>query len=146
MNTPKTTVSVILLAAAVAAGGCAKKSYVLREVGDAAITLVGTGSEVAVCVDAADRLAAAGIGARVVSMPCWELFEAADDEVQAAVIPRSLPSVAVEAGVTMGWHRWVDDVIGIDRFGASAPGDTVMEELGISVSHVVARVGALLGT
>ena len=128
------------------AEGVAQGAYVLREVDGDAITLVGTGSEVAVCVDAADRLAAAGIGARVVSMPCWELFEAAGDEVQAMVIPRSLPSLAIEAGVTMGWHRWVDDVIGIDRFGASAPGATVMEELGITADHLVSRARALLGT
>jgi len=126
------------------AAGVAQGAYVLREAEGAAITLVGTGSEVAVCVEAADQLAAAGIAARVVSMPCWELFEAAGADVQSAVIPRSVPSLAIEAGVTMGWHRWVDDVVGIDRFGASAPGDTVMKELGISADNLVARAHALL--
>ncbi|GJM39524.1 MAG: transketolase [Acidimicrobiales bacterium] len=126
------------------AEGVARGAYVLREADDAAITLVGTGSEVAVCVDAAKALTAAGIAARVVSMPCWELFEAQDADVRAAVIPASTPSLAVEAGVTMGWHRWVDDVVGIDRFGASAPGDTVLEKLGINADNVVARARALI--
>lgn len=126
------------------AEGVAQGAYVLREAVDAAITLVGTGSEVAVCVEAADRLAAAGIAARVVSMPSWELFEAAPAETRAAVIPRSVPSLAIEAGVTQGWHRWVDDVVGIDRFGASAPGDTVLSELGITADNLVARAQALL--
>ena len=111
---------------------------------DAAVTLVGTGSEVSVCVEAAGALAAEGIGARVVSMPCWELFEAQSGDAQAAVIAPDLPSIAIEAGVTMGWHRWVDDVVGIDRFGASAPGGTVMTELGITSEHLVARAKALL--
>jgi len=126
------------------AEGVAQGAYVLREVADAAITLVGTGSEVSVCVEAADQLAAAGVVARVVSMPCWELFEAAGAEVQASVIPRSIPSLAIEAGITQGWHRWADDVVGIDRFGASAPGDTVLKELGISADNLVARAHALL--
>jgi transketolase len=126
------------------AEGVAQGAYVLREANDAAVTLVGTGSEVSVCVDAAEQLAAAGVAARVVSMPCWELFEAADADVRAAVIPRSVPSLAIEAGVSQGWHRWVDDVIGIDRFGASAPGATVLSELGINAANLVARAQALI--
>ncbi|MEZ5244268.1 MAG: transketolase [Acidimicrobiales bacterium] len=126
------------------ADGVAQGAYVLRDAADAAITLVGTGSEVALCVDAADRLAVEGVAARVVSMPSWELFEAAGAEVQATVIPRSVPSIAIEAGVTQGWHRWVDDVVGIDRFGASAPGGTVLNELGMSADNLVARARELL--
>jgi transketolase len=126
------------------ADGVARGGYVLQETDDAVITLVGTGSEVAVCVDAAARLGADGIAARVVSLPCWELFEAASADVRDAVIPAALPSLGVEAGATMGWHRWVDDIIGIDRFGASAPGATVMAELGIDPDNVVARAHALL--
>ncbi len=126
------------------ADGVAQGAYVLREAADAAITLVGTGSEVAVCVEAADRLAELGVVARVVSMPCWELFEAADPAVRASVIPRAIPSLAIEAGVTQGWLRWVDDVVGIDRFGASAPGGTVLKELGIDADDLVARAQALL--
>ncbi len=126
------------------AAGVARGGYVLHDVDDPVITLVGTGSEVAVCVDAAARLAADGIAARVVSLPCWELFEAAPDDVREAVIRPDLPSLGIEAGATIGWHRWVDDIIGIDRFGASAPGATVMAELGIGPDTVVARAHALL--
>lgn len=126
------------------AEGVAQGAYVLRDVEDPAITLVGTGSEVSVCVEAADRLAEAGVAARVVSMPSWELFAANDAAVREAVIPRSIPSLAIEAGVTQGWHRWVDDVIGIDRFGASAPGATVLKELGIDAGPLVERAHALL--
>lgn len=130
--------------AGTSAEGVANGAYVLQDSKNAAVTLVGTGSEVSVCVEAAGALAAEGIGARVVSMPCWELFEAQSGEAQAAVIAPDLPSIAIEAGVTMGWHRWVDDVVGIDRFGASAPGGTVMAELGITSEHLVARAKALL--
>jgi len=80
----------------------------------------------------------------VVSLPSWDLFEAAGYEHQSAVIAPDLPSLAVEAGVAQGWHRWVDDVVSIDRFGASAPGATVMAELGINVDNVVERALALL--
>ncbi|MEM9203165.1 MAG: transketolase [Actinomycetota bacterium] len=126
-------------------GSVGDGAYVLTEVDDAKVTLVGTGSEVSVCVDAASALAEAGIPARVVSFPSWELFAAVDVETQAAVMRPELPSLAVEAGVSQGWHQWVDDVVSIDRFGASAPGGTVMRELGINVDNVVARVHALLG-
>ncbi|MFT5200800.1 MAG: transketolase [Candidatus Aldehydirespiratoraceae bacterium] len=130
--------------AGTSAEGVANGAYVLQDSDNAALTLVGTGSEVSVCVEAASALAAEGIGARVVSMPCWELFEAQSNEAQAAVIAPNLPSIAIEAGVTMGWHRWVDDIVGIDRFGASAPGGTVMAELGITSENLVARAKALL--
>ena len=127
-----------------AAGDVSAGGYVLGEVDNAQVTLVGTGSEVAVCIDAAKLLAAEGIAARVVSLPCWELFEASSPEHRAAVLPAGLPSIAVEAGISQGWHRWVDDVVAIDRFGASAPGDTVMRELGINSENVAARAAALL--
>lgn len=120
-------------------------AYVLQEPDAAAVTLVGSGSEVSVCVDAAAALAEAGIPARVVSFPSWELFADADADTQEAVMRPELPSLAVEAGVSQGWHQWVDDVVSIDRFGASAPGDVVMRELGINVDNVVARVRALIG-
>ncbi len=127
-----------------ATGDVAAGGYVLREVESAQVTLVGTGSEVSVCVEAAERLADQGIAARVVSLPCWELFAASSAENRATVLPAGLPSIAVEAGVSQGWHRWVDDVVAIDRFGASAPGDTVMRELGINPENVAARAAALL--
>ncbi len=120
-------------------------AYVLQEVDDAVVTLVGTGSEVSVCVEAAAALAEQGVSARVVSFPSWELFAAADADTQEAVMRPELPSLAVEAGVAQGWHQWVDDVVSIDRFGASAPGGTVMRELGINVDNVVARARTLIG-
>ena len=120
-------------------------AYVLQEVDDAVVTLVGTGSEVSVCVEAAAALAEQGVPARVVSFPSWELFADADADIQEAVIRPELPSLAVEAGVAQGWHQWVDDVVSIDRFGASAPGGTVMRELGINVDNVVARARTLIG-
>ena len=127
-------------AESVAAGG-----YVLRDPEGARITLVGTGSEVGVCCDAAAALAADRIAARVVSLPSWELFAEQPPGRRAEVLPASLPSLSVEAGSTMGWRRWVDDSVGIDRFGASAPGATVMEKLGISAANVAERARALLG-
>lgn len=125
-------------AASVANGG-----YVVSDPGNAAITLVGAGSEVQHCVAAAEQLATQGITARVVSMPSWDLFLASDASHQASVFPGG-PVVAVEAGVSQGWHRWADVVVGIDRFGASAPGDTVMDELGINADNVVQTATALL--
>ena len=124
---------------AVAAGG-----YAISEPDDPGLTLVGTGSEVSVCCDAAALLAADGISARVVSLPSWELFAQQPYSEQARVLRPDLPSLAVEAGSTMGWSRWTDDAVGIDRFGASAPGAVVMEKLGISAPNVAGRAWALL--
>ena len=126
-------------AEAVAAGG-----YAISEPDNPGLTLVGTGSEVSVCCDAAALLAADGISARVVSLPSWELFAEQPYSEQARVLRPDLPSLAVEAGSTMGWRRWTDDAVGIDRFGASAPGAVVMEKLGISAPNVAARARALL--
>ena len=127
------------------AAGLAQGAYVLRDAADAAATIVGSGAEVGVALAAADLLAEQGIAARVVSMPSWELFAAQDDEVRDAVLPVGLPSVSVEAGITMGWERWVDAAVGIDRFGASAPGPLVLEKLGITAQAVATRVSDLLG-
>jgi len=123
--------------------GFARGGYVLAESPDAQVTLVGTGSEVAVAVDAAAQLAASGVRARVVSLPCWEWFETQDDAYRDAVLG-DLPKVGVEAQVSFGWHRWVDEVVSIDRFGASAPGDVVMSELGITPEHVAAVAKVLI--
>ncbi|MGZ8752389.1 MAG: transketolase-like TK C-terminal-containing protein, partial [Acidimicrobiia bacterium] len=109
------------------------------------LVLVGTGSEVQLCVGAAGALAERGTSARVVSMPCWELFAARTPEEQAMVLPPSVPTLAVEAGTGFGWERYADDAVAIDRFGASAPGATVMKEFGFSIEHVTERALALLG-
>ena len=124
---------------AVGAGG-----YVLADPDGPALTLVGTGSEVATCIDAAELLDGEGIAARVVSMPSWELFEQLPRAGRDDVLRPDLPALGVEAGVSLGWHRWVDDVVSIDRFGASAPGGTVMRELGISPENVAVRARELL--
>jgi transketolase len=111
-----------------------------------AIVLVGTGSEVAVCLEAARTLAADGIAARVVSMPSWDRFEALPEPARRAVLPADRPVLSVEAATTFGWARHATHHIGIDRFGASAPGAEVLERFGISADHVVERVRSLIGT
>ncbi len=112
--------------------------------GDDAV-VVGTGSEVSVALGARDLLAGDGIAARVVSMPSWELFRAQSDAARATVVPPGVPSVAVEAGAPTGWREFVDDVVALTRFGASAPGPVVLRELGITPENVAAHVRALLG-
>ena len=116
---------------------------VVRRCDDPQVVLVASGSEVAVCVDAAEALAAAGIGADVVSMPSWDRFAAQSGSFQDSVLPAGLPVLSVEAAVTFGWERYADESIGIDRFGASAPGNVVMDKLGINVANVVAAATRL---
>jgi transketolase len=108
------------------------------------LVLVASGSEVSVCVTAREGLVAEGVSVRVVSFPSWDLFGAQPESYRDAVLPPGVPKLAVEAGATLGWERWVDDAIGIDRFGASAPGAIVLDQLGINPDHVVARARALL--
>ena len=108
------------------------------------IILIGTGSEVTLCLEAAQMLARDGISAQVVSMPSWDLFAAQPASYRASVLPEGVPALSVEAGSTHGWHRWADDAVGIDDFGASAPGDEVMRNLGMTVSLVRSRALALL--
>jgi transketolase len=124
--------------------GVARGAYVLRDVEEPEVVLVGTGSELWVALAAADELGGENVAARVVSMPSWELFAAQDDDYRDEVLPPGLPSVAVEAGVSMGWERWVDRTVSIDRFGASAPGTEALERLGITPAHVVAVARELL--
>ncbi|NDH46504.1 MAG: transketolase [Acidimicrobiia bacterium] len=112
------------------------------------VVIVATGSEVSVALDAAERLASESISARVVSMPSWDRFEkfrATNLAAADAILPRSLPTLSVEAGATMGWHKYADECIGIDRFGASAPGATALVNLGIEAGNVVSAVRRLLG-
>ncbi len=127
--------------------GVSKGAYVLEDATDPQVILIGTGSEVWPAVDAAKLLAAEGIRARVVSFPSWKLFDAQSAEYKASVLPAAVPKLAVEAGATLGWWKYVGsngDVIGLDRFGASAPGPTVMKELGFTAENVAARAKALL--
>jgi transketolase len=129
-----------------APAGVPAGAYVLAPEGAARpdVVLIGTGSEVQVCVAAREQLATRGIAARVVSMPSWYLFEQQLDEYRADVLPTGVPTLAVEAGVRFGWERYADDVVGIHRFGASAPGEIVLRELGITPEHTVERALVLL--
>jgi transketolase len=125
------------------ASGLARGAYVLNpEVAEPNILLLATGSEVQYIVAAAEVLAARGIRARLVSMPCWRLFEEQPTDYQDAVLPPTVSSrVAVETGISLGWHRWVGPrgrILSIDRFGASAPGPEVTRQLGFTTDHVVA--------
>ncbi|MAG04011.1 MAG: transketolase [Acidimicrobiaceae bacterium] len=108
------------------------------------VVIIGTGSEVSVALDAAATLTAGGLAVRVVSMPSVDLFAAQTDSYHDEVLPPSVPVVSVEAGVTFGWSRWADRSVGIDRFGASAPGDEVMARLGITPEAVAEAARDLL--
>jgi transketolase len=127
--------------------GVGRGAYTLVDASAAepGLVLIGTGSEVQLCAGAAPRLEALGIPTRVVSMPCWELFEELTGEEQAEILPPGTPTLAVEAAATFGWERYADEAVGIDRFGASAPGQVAMEKLGFTVDNVVERATALLG-
>jgi transketolase len=124
-----------------------KGAYVLVDASSPQVVLIGTGSEVAPAIEAAKLLAAEGIQARVVSMPSWKLFEEQPAEYKASVLPANVPKLAVEAGATLGWWKYVGldgDVIGVDRFGASAPGPIVLEKLGFGGENVAKRAKKLV--
>ncbi len=112
--------------------------------GDPALVIVATGSEVALAITAADQLAVAGTATQVVSLPSWDRLAKQDDAYRSSLFPDGVPVLSVEAATTFGWAKFADDSIGIDRFGASAPGDVVLDELGINVDHVVERAQALV--
>lgn len=120
-------------------------AYVLRDGGDDPdVVLIGTGSEVQLCVEAADILADEGVAARVVSMPSWNLFEEQDTDYQDGVLGPGAPVLSVEAASSFGWARWADDSVALDHFGASAPGATVLREFGFTGENVAVRAQALL--
>ncbi len=111
------------------------------------VILIGTGSEVSLVLKAADELKAAGINATVVSMPSFKIFEEQSDAYKAELLPAGTPKVAVEAGATLGWYKYVGlngGVIGLDRFGASAPGAIALDKLGINVANVVEHAKKLV--
>ncbi|MFT4035424.1 MAG: transketolase [Patulibacter sp.] len=123
--------------------GCG--GYVLSPAdGDEVGAIVATGSEVAVALAAQQQLADAGLAVRVVSLPGWELFEAQDQVYRDEVLPPALPTVSVEAGIRMGWERYAQAHVSIDRFGASAPGALVLERLGITPERVADELRGLL--
>jgi transketolase len=123
-------------------GQVGRGAYVLREGGD--VVLVATGSEVHVALGAAERLAGRGTDARVVSMPCWELFEAQDEAYRTAVLPAGVPTLSVEAGVSLGWERWADAHVALDRFGHSAPAADVFAFFGFTPEAVADAATALI--
>ncbi|NBR66381.1 MAG: transketolase, partial [Actinobacteria bacterium] len=116
----------------------------VRAVDSPSAVIVATGSEVGLALAAAGELAASGTQVNVVSMPSWEVFEEQDTAWKESVFPAGLPVVSVEAGSTFGWGRYADKSLGIDRFGASAPGAVVMDKLGVNMSAVVAAVREVL--
>jgi len=112
-----------------------KGAYAVVECEDPELILIGTGSEVSLCVDAAKEMS--GKKVRVVSMPCWELFREQPASYRDALLPKGVPKMSVEAAVTMGWGEFADAFVGINVFGASAPGGTCMEKFGFNVPNVV---------
>ncbi len=133
---------------ATAENRCAKGAYVLRDTeGARDVTLLATGSEVSVALQAAEMLAAEGIAAAVVSMPCWELFEAQPEQERAAVLGTA-PRIAIEAGIRFGWDKWIGSdgtFIGMKGFGASAPGDELFNHFGITAEAAVRAAKRAIG-
>jgi len=131
--------------------GVARGAYVLADAegGSPDVILIGTGSEVSLCAQAQEKLKNFAVKARVVSMPSWSLFEVQEESYRESVLPRGIKKrVTVEAGSPIGWRRWAGDegaVIGVERFGASAPGQDVLEHLGFTADHVAAAALRLLG-
>jgi transketolase len=123
-------------------------AYVVEKGGDSPdLLIVGTGAELWLAVKAAAELAKEDIAVRVVSMPSWKIFEEQSEDYKASIFPDEVLKLSVEAGATLGWWKYVGkdgDVIGLDRFGASAPGGIVLEKLGFSVDNVVSRSKKLL--
>ena len=130
-------------APAAALGGGA---YVLSDSDSPVGVIVATGSEVHTALAAQDLLAGEGVATRVVAMPSWELFEARSVEERETVLPANLPTVSVEAGVSMGWDRWANAHVAIDHFGASAPGDELLERFGITAEAVAEKLRGLLAS
>jgi transketolase len=134
------------------ASGATRGAYVLWEAeganGSPDVILIATGSEVSVALEAARSLVDQGVRARVVSMPCWELFELQSDEYRSEVLPPEVEArLSIEAGVSLGWERWVGDrggSVSVDRFGVSAPGKVMMEKFGFTPENVVKRAVGLL--
>jgi transketolase len=130
------------------ADGLRRGAYVLADAQSPRVILLATGSEVSLALEAWQKLKDEGVAARVVSMPCWELFEEQSSEYRDEVLLRAVTArLAVEAGVREGWDRYVGtrgDVICLDRFGASAPGDVALKNLGFNVENVLQRARALI--
>jgi transketolase len=129
-----------------ASEGVERGGYVLRDVDNGApdLVLIGTGSEVHVCLAAAEALAGDGVSVRVVSLPSWDLFARQTPAYRDGVLPAGIPRLSVEAASSFGWDRYADAFVAIDHFGASAPGEVNMREFGFTPEHVVDRANQLL--
>jgi transketolase len=129
--------------------GVSKGGYVVQDAPNPEIVILATGAEVWQAIDGAKALTEAGIPARAVSLPSWKIFDEQTAEYRSSILLPGVPKLAIEAGATLGWWKYLTgskgDVIGLDRFGASAPGGTVLKELGFTADNVVARAKALLG-
>jgi transketolase len=126
-------------------GALEKGAYVLKDFGTPEIILMASGSEVALILDAAQKLADEGRGVRVVSFPSWDLFEGQDEAYKESVLPKNITArLAVEAASTLGWDRYAKSTLGIDHYGASAPAKIIFEKFGFTVDNVVARAKELL--
>jgi transketolase len=132
------------------AAGVARGAYVLADAKGSKpqVILIGTGSEVSLCVAAYEQLTVEGIAARVVSMPCWELFDEQDARYRESVLPSAVTArLAVETGVEQGWEKYLGpqgDFVGMTSYGASAPGGALMKYFGFTPENVVSRAKALL--
>jgi transketolase len=128
------------------AEGLRRGAYVLSDPpqGEPRLILVASGSELGLIAAAGQKLKDEDIPVRLVSMASWELFEAQPREYRDCVLAPSIPTLAVEAGVAQGWLRYADDMLGVERFGASAPGGQMLEKYGLTVSHVCERARGLL--
>jgi transketolase len=125
--------------------GVGRGAYTLEEPdGHPQVVLIGTGSEVHVCLAAAQLLASTGVAARVVSFPSWDLFADQPEAYRDQVFPPGIPRLAVEAAASFGWERYADDSVSIDHFGASAPGEIALEEFGFTPDNVAMRATSLL--
>ena len=125
----------------------ARGGYVLQDVSNPAVVLIATGSEIELAVKSAAELAALGIAARVVSMPSTDVFDRQDAAYKLSVLPKGIPRVAIEAGVTDFWYKYVGlegAVVGIDTFGESAPAGILFKHFGFTVENVVAKVKAVI--
>jgi transketolase len=132
-------------------GKVSNGGYILSEAagGVPEVILIGSGSEVSLCMKAQEKLKGYGVKARVVSLPSWYFFGAQDDGYRESVLPKNIKKrVTVEAAASFGWHRWAGDegtIIAVDHYGASAPGDTIMKNFGFTSEHVTSAALRLLG-
>jgi transketolase len=126
-----------------APGGAVERGAYLVEKGTD-IVLIGTGSEVSLCLASSELLSKEGVSAAVVSMPSWELFREQSQAYRDEVLPSGIPRIAVEAAASMGWREWVDATVTLDHFGTSAPGAVLFEKFGFTDEGVAAKARKLL--